>query len=158
VLLLPEASFAVYVTVVEPIGKTVPGVWDLVHEILPAAVQLSVAVGSVHETAALHNPASFDLTMLEGQPDITGARASTTVTVELQFALPNELVTVRVTLLVPISEQLNAVLLSVFVTPQFELLPLSTIGTVSVAFPEPLRFSVVFLHRAVTADSVALVV
>jgi hypothetical protein len=158
VLLLPEASLAVYVTVVVPIGNELPGEWDLVHKILPEGVQLSVAVGSVQLTVAAQLPGILLTAIFEGQPDITGAIGSTTVTVELQVALPYELATVRMTLLVPKSEQVNAVLLSVFVTPQFKLLPLSTIGTVSVAFPELLRLSVAFLHRATIVDSVALAV
>jgi hypothetical protein len=158
VLLLSEASLAVYVIVVVPTGKELPGNFDLIHDILPGGVQLSVAVGSVQLTVAEQFPGLLLTVIGDGQPDTTGAIGSTTVTVELQVALPYALVTVRVTVLVPRSEQLNDVLLSVFVTPQFELLPLSTIGTVSVAFPELLRLRIAFLHRATIVDSVAPVV
>jgi hypothetical protein len=46
VLVLPELSFTVYVTVVVPTEKVALGKCDLVHTKLPDPVQLSVAVGS----------------------------------------------------------------------------------------------------------------
>lgn len=65
----------------------VPGVCDLFHTKLPDGVQLSVAVGSVQLTAAEHDPAPAVRVMLAGQPLITGACVSFTVTVNEQVAV-----------------------------------------------------------------------
>ena len=66
---------------VVPVGNVAPGKCDFVHIRLPDAVQLSIAVGSVHETTAEQPPAPAVRVMLAGQPLITGACVSFTVTV-----------------------------------------------------------------------------
>ena len=124
---------------------------------LPAGVQLSAAVGSVQLTMAPQLPGSELTVKLEGHPEITGATGSTTVTVALHVLLPKAFDTVSITLFGPRSAQVNEVLLSVFVTLQPELLPLSIIGTVRVALPDALRLRVAFLHNAEMVDSVASV-
>jgi len=134
--------------------KEEPGECDLVHEILPEGVQLSDAVGSVQLTLAEQLPVELFTAIFEGQPEITGGIASTTVTVATQLSVPKLLFTVRVTLLTPRSEQLKVVRLRVFVMPQPELLPLSIMRIVRRALPEASRFRVVFLHSAVMDDSV----
>lgn len=140
---------------VVPTGKKVPGSFDFVQTKLPCGVQLSVAEGSVQLTMAPQLPGSVPVVISDGQPEITGAKGSVTVTIELQVALPNAFETVSITLFVPRSEQLNEVRLNVFVIPQPELLPLSTIGTVSVAVPDALRLRDAFLHSATMVDSIA---
>ena len=99
--MLFAASFTVYVTVVTPTGNTVPGVCDLVQTKLPDAVQLSVAVGSVHETVAVQTPAPLVRDILDGHPLITGFCVSLTVTVNVQVAVfggvaPSETITLTV--------------------------------------------------------------
>ena len=67
-----------------PAGKVDPGRCDLVQTRLPDEVQLSVAVGSVHDTIAVPVPALLETVLFEGQPMITGFCVSFTVTVKLQ--------------------------------------------------------------------------
>ncbi len=99
---LPEASVATYVTVVVPTGNVEPGVCDFVQVMLPDAVQLSVAVGSVQVTAALHRLLSFAWVMLAGQSESTGASVSVMVTVKLQEAVfPEASVTRKVLVVTP---------------------------------------------------------
>jgi hypothetical protein len=75
-LVFPDKSVAVYVTGVVPTGNIEPGKWDLVHVRLPAAVQLSVAVGSTQTTTAEHKPGSLFTVKLARQPEITGGTKS----------------------------------------------------------------------------------
>ena len=70
-----------------PTLKIAPGVCDLIQTRLPDGVQLSVAVGSVQLTAAVHDPAPAVRVMLAGQPLITGIWVSFTVTVNEQVAV-----------------------------------------------------------------------
>ena len=67
---LPEASVAVYFTLVVPSGNEAPlgkpAVCESVKE------QLSLAVGAVHETTAEQFPASLFTTLSTGQADKTG--------------------------------------------------------------------------------------
>lgn len=74
---------------VVPTGKVLPGVCDLVQTRFPEAVQLSVAVGSVQLTTALHvvAPAPVPTEILVGHPLITGRTRSFMVTVNVQVAL-----------------------------------------------------------------------
>jgi hypothetical protein len=83
VVVLPEASVAVEVTVVVPIGKKLP-VTALVVMVAPG--QLSLNVDAVKLTTAPHWLASLDTVMFEGQL-ITGACVSFTVTVKLQLVM-----------------------------------------------------------------------
>jgi hypothetical protein len=90
--------------VVTPDGNTEPGVCDFVQTRLPEAVQLSVAVGSVHDTTDVQTPGPLVLTILLKQPLITGFWVSFTVTVKLQVAVlagvaPSE--TVQLMVVVP---------------------------------------------------------
>ena len=77
---LPAASMAVYVTVVVPTAKASPIWWVDVKLSTP---QLSLAVGAVQLTTALHAPASAVWVMLAGIPEMTGTSTSFTVTVKL---------------------------------------------------------------------------
>ncbi len=70
-----------------PAENTLPGRCDLVQTRFPAAVQLSAAVGSVHDTVAVQTPAPLVRVILAGHPLITGASLSVTVTVKLQVAV-----------------------------------------------------------------------
>jgi hypothetical protein len=92
--IFPETSVAVYVTVVTPTGKTVPGLKLLVI----VKLQLSVAVGIVHEIAF----EQFVVTISDGQLENTGATLSIIITLKLQVAeLPLESVAVYITCVVP---------------------------------------------------------
>ena len=76
VLTLPWMSVAVYVTVVVPTAKASPG---LCVEVKVSTAQLSLAVGSVHVTAAEQSPASLVCVMSAGVPAMTGSSSSVTV-------------------------------------------------------------------------------
>jgi hypothetical protein len=78
------ASIAWYVTVVVvPRAKALPLAGPAVRVIV-APVQLSLAVGSVQVATASQAPGAVFTVMLVGQPLITGAVTSTTVTVKEQ--------------------------------------------------------------------------
>ena len=97
VLVLPEASVAVTVTVVIPTGKKLPEAGELVT-VTPG--QLSVAVG-VKETFAPHWPGVLPTMMFAGQVTIGGC-TSFTLTVNVHVAvLPEASVTVAVTVVMP---------------------------------------------------------
>ena len=63
-----------------PIENTDPGICDLVQVSEPG--QFSVAVGSVHDTVAVHNTPPLVRVMFEAVPFITGFSASFMVTVK----------------------------------------------------------------------------
>lgn len=91
VAVLPEASVTVYVTVVVPTGKKLPGALVVVS----VKVQLSLAVGAVQLTFAPHEPAVTFWVILEGTPVKVGLILSTMVTVkELVVTLPEASVAV----------------------------------------------------------------
>jgi hypothetical protein len=62
-----------------------PGVYDFDHVMLPE--QLSVAVGSVHETVALQDSLDVYAVMLDGQFTMTGFWLSVTIMLKLQVLL-----------------------------------------------------------------------
>ena len=64
-----------------------PGRCDLNQVRFPDAVQLSVAAGSVQETAALHWPMLLVLVMLDGELVMTGNSESVTVIIKVQTSL-----------------------------------------------------------------------
>ena len=64
-----------------PTGNVSPEWWSAVNVSIP---QLSLAVGSVHDTAAPQIPGSLFTVMSLGQPLITGFSVSFTVTSKLQ--------------------------------------------------------------------------
>lgn len=100
VLTLPAPSVAVYVTVVVPIGNTVPGVWLAVTT--KPEPQLSVMVGGVQKTGAPHVLNALFTVMFVGQLVITGAKLSVTVTVKVHvLVLPTASTAVYVTVVVP---------------------------------------------------------
>jgi hypothetical protein len=76
--IFPFASVAVYVTVVIPSGKVLPGVLLLVNV---ESEQLSEAVGGVQDTTAWQDAFAVVVT-LPGQPLITGLVLSLTVTLK----------------------------------------------------------------------------
>jgi hypothetical protein len=121
---------------------------------LTVGVQLSDTVGSVQFTLAPQLPASALTEMSAGQFDITGGMASRTKTVELHVTVLKGSATVSVTMFSPRLEQLKEYLFSVFTNPQYELLPLSTIGTVRLALPEASRYRVTGLQTATGFDAV----
>ena len=97
VLILPEASVAVTVTVVNPTGKKLPDAGELVM-VTPG--QLSVAVG-VKLTTAPHWPAVLFTVIFAGQVTV-GNSVSFTLMVNVHVAvLPDASVTVHVTVVVP---------------------------------------------------------
>ena len=73
VSVFPVGSVDVYVTVVVPMGKVLPGVWDGDSVWLP---ELSVAVGSVQVTFAVAAPGSVDPNWSPGHPGIVGLSLS----------------------------------------------------------------------------------
>ena len=70
VAVFPAVSVKVYVTVVEPIRKKDPGL--PVRATVGSCPSLSVAVGSVQVTVAPFTLDSLAMTMLSGQPAMTG--------------------------------------------------------------------------------------
>ena len=84
---------------VRPTGKVSPGWRVLVND---AREQLSLAVGGVQVTTALHWLALLLVVMLAGRPAMVGARLSTTVTVKVQpLVLPAVSVAVQATVVRP---------------------------------------------------------
>ena len=81
VAVLPDASVAVFITVVVPFGNTEPE-GGLLTTVTPG--QLSLAV-TIKVTTAVQRPGSVDLTIFAGQV-IVGFSASLTVTVNEQLA------------------------------------------------------------------------
>ena len=101
VLVLPEASVAVLVTRVRPIGKVDP---DKRLETRLVTEQLSVAVTEKMTLLRLHWPASAVRTRLDGQVR-TGFCVSVTVTENVQeLVLPEASVAVLVTVVTPIGK------------------------------------------------------
>jgi hypothetical protein len=99
VAVFPDVSVAMQVTVVVPLAKTEPGAGVQTTD---ASAQLSLPVGIVHVTTALHRPGSVFCTMLLGQPEIVGGTVSVTVTLnEHVETLPEVSVAVYVTAVVP---------------------------------------------------------
>ena len=123
VVVLPAMSVAVNVTVVMPTANVSPLEWVLVN----AAEQLSLAVGSVHVTAALQVPPAADCVMLAGVPLKVGAMLSCTVTVKVTVAvLLLTSVAEKTTSLSPRSSQSNPDWLTVMAAmPHGSLEPLS---------------------------------
>ena len=83
VTVLPEASVAVYTTIVSPVGKT-PG---LRFEVKVTAPQLSVIVGGVQFKVTVQESTGSTSTNGGGQPKpttIMGLVVSATVTVKVQ--------------------------------------------------------------------------
>ena len=89
-------------SVVVPDVKTDPGACEReVYAIGPS--QLSIAVGSVHVTFALHVPGFVPWFISEGHPVITGSSSSVMVISNEQFELlPCESVNTYVTVVVPV--------------------------------------------------------
>jgi hypothetical protein len=99
VAVFPDVSVAVQLTVVVPFEKIEP---DAGVQTTDASAQLSLPVGIVHATTALHRPGSVFTTMLLGQPEIVGGTASVTVTLnEHVETLPEVSVAVYATAVVP---------------------------------------------------------
>ena len=97
---LPEDSVAVQVTVVVPLLKVEPDAGE--QTTVGAGVQLSVAVGGVKVTTAVHTFGSVLFVIFAGQAPIVGAWVSLTVTVKLHMAvLADESVAVQVTVVTP---------------------------------------------------------
>ena len=85
-----------------PTSNVAPGLWVLVT----VAPQLSVAVGAVHVTAALHTPASLLTVMSAGVPEKTGSSPSVTVMSKLSVvSLPSASFAVYVTVVVPTGKE-----------------------------------------------------
>ena len=91
--MLPAASVAVYAMLVTPKEKVLPDAGPVVRTMLPPA-QLSVKEGTVQVAVALQLAPALTV-MLLGQPVITGAVRSATVTVKEQvLVLPEASVAV----------------------------------------------------------------
>ncbi len=87
-LIFPAASRKGHIlSCVDPTLNVEPGECDLYLTRLPEVVQLSVAVGSVHETVAVHDPEELVRVIFSGQFDITGFSLSSTTTSKLQVSL-----------------------------------------------------------------------
>ena len=109
---LPVASVAVYVTVVVPTAKVAPELCVWTNE---TKEQLSVAVASVQETSAVHNPASTFLVMFAGVFAMSGFSSSVTVTICVSLAvLPEASVTIHVTVVLPSEKFAGASLVTVY--------------------------------------------
>ena len=113
VLILPDASVAVTVTVVVPTGKKLPDAGTLVTT---TPGQLSVAVG-VKLTLAPHWPAVLGTIIFAGQVT-TGNCTSLTLMVNVQMViLPDASVAVQVTVVMPTGKKLPEAGLVVILTP-----------------------------------------
>ena len=110
----PAASVAVYVTIVVPRLKMVPGLLVGVNVNMPP--QLSETVGAVQLTVAWQD--AFALTvMFEGHPVITGPVLSCTITLKEQIdVFPAASVAVYVTGVVPRLKTVPGFLVGVNVT------------------------------------------
>jgi hypothetical protein len=97
---------------VEPKGNVLPGV----HLEVILAPTLSVARGGTQVTNAVLNPELVGNVVLEGQPDITGASESSTVTVKEQLIVFLEVSVARYVTLVTPSK--NEELIALFVTTE----------------------------------------
>jgi len=139
----PAPSVAVYVTVVVPTGKKVPGGLETVTTTSPR--QLSAAVGGVQVTSAPQTPPSLLCEIFIGHPEKTGASSSITVMVAVQaLSLPLRSVTVRVTVL-PAPKSLQSKSVSSRLRDaiiQLSVLKLSTSEGVMLASPEPSNVTV----------------
>jgi hypothetical protein len=101
IAIFPAASVAVYVIFVTPIGKTDPFAGPAVC-ITVTPAQLSLAVGVIQLTTALHDPGLFEVIIFNGQVTNVGFWLSVTVTVNEQVAvLPPASVAVKLTGVVP---------------------------------------------------------
>ena len=133
VVLLPEASVAVTVTVVVPTGNVLPEAGSATTVTEP---ELSVAVGRVNVTAAPQVPASI-VADTAGASATTGASTSVTVTVKVEDELlPEASVAVQVTVLTPMAKSLPEAGVQTTVTPgQLSLAAGAVKETVAVALP-----------------------
>lgn len=101
----PEPSVTVYVSVVVPTGKVLPGPRPLVREVEDPE-QLSLPTGAVYDTAAPQTPASL-LTVIAAGQEIVGFSESVTVTVkEHDAVLPVASVTANVCVVTPMGKLL----------------------------------------------------
>jgi hypothetical protein len=96
---LPDASVAVYTTVVVPTGKILP---DACVDVNVGLGQLSVTLTAGHVTTDEQLFASVPVVIFDGVFTITGASVSFTVTVKLHVAVPHRLVAVTVTVVTPL--------------------------------------------------------
>jgi hypothetical protein len=111
-VVLPEASVAVQLTLLVPLANVLPLV-GLQVTVTPE--QLSVAMAGAKLTFWLHWPDAVLVTTLTGQV-ITGGSVSLTVTLKLQLAVfPLASSAVQVTMLVPLAKALPLVGLQVTV-------------------------------------------
>ena len=109
VLVFPLPSSAVKVTVVAPSGNVSPGLWEVVSEPLP---QLSATDGLTQFTSAVHTFGSVSTVRSLGRLVKVGSDSSDAVTCTVmvaEAATPQSSVTVKVTGLSPMSEQVNSV-------------------------------------------------
>src|ERR1043166_7271918 len=140
-LLLP--SLAVTVTVLGPISAQVNALLD---SVIVGGPQLSVAEFTTSELLMLALPLALRYTVTFLHVTV-GAMLSTTVTVAVHEALlllPSLAVTV--TVLGPISAQVNALLDSVIVGgPQLSVAEFTTSELLMLALPLALRYTVTFL-------------
>src|SRR6266545_354596 len=122
---LPDASVAVQVTVVVPVGKNEPEAGLQTTLIGPG--QLSVAVGAANVTTAPHWPGSLPVTILAGQLPIAGFSVSRTMIWKLHDeVLPAASVAAQRTVLVPFGK----------IEPEDGLQTAMTPGLLSVAVTE----------------------
>jgi phage tail protein X len=145
-LLFPAASVTVSVTLLAPILEQLKLVCETVIE---AIEQLSVLPPSTSEAVMDALPEASKATVMFWQT-ADGANESSTVTTAVQLLLfPAASVTVSVTLLAPILEQLKFVWETVLETiAQLSELPPSTAEAVMVALPEPSKATVMFWQLA----------
>jgi hypothetical protein len=146
VLLLLDASITVSVTVVEPRSAQVNAEGETLIERLPLAVQLSELPLFTEEVDSVPLPPALRETVADWQIAV-GRMVSRTETVAVHVLLLEDAsVTVRVTVVEPISEQVKAEgeTLSPRLPDAVQLseLPLLTAAATSVAVPDPLRKTV----------------
>jgi hypothetical protein len=102
----PLMSVAVYVTTVVPTGNKAPGLKLLTNKV---PEQLSVTVGTVHVTGAVHKPELAATVMFEGTWEMTGSRSTTNTQNPAVSALPFTSVAVYRTRVRPTPKKLPGV-------------------------------------------------
>lgn len=149
VLVFPDPSVAVRVTEFEPTLLQVKAVGDALKETVE---QLSAEPLSISFAVMVAFPEPSRKTEMLWQLAVGETLSITVTEPEQALVFPDPSVTVRTTVLVPRSLQVNEVGVALRETvEQLSVLPLSISFAVMVALPEPSKYTEMFWHTAVGA-------